>query len=110
MALSAGPVCCRLNSDCLGVASAYANVGLAMLPALTGGGNGTFDAGGLTGAIGGLGGRIPADLQAEFQVLGEGAKAAQGRSLADAGTILGSDKVTRASDAIGDWMDHNCGG
>ena len=98
------------NSDCLGVASAYANVGLAMLPALTGGGNGTFDAGGLTGAIGGLGGRIPADLQAEFQVLGEGAKAAQGRSLADAGTILGSDKVTRASDAIGDWMDDNCGG
>lgn len=96
------------NSDCLAVASAYASIAMALLPSLTGGA-GTYDAGQVTSAIAGLGGDVPTALKPDFQTLNAAAKAAAGKSMQEAGSILGTDAVTAASDHISSWMDKNCG-
>ncbi|QNK82027.1 hypothetical protein [Nakamurella sp. PAMC28650] len=99
------------SSDCLGVASAYASIALALIPSLTGGaGVGTYDATQVTKAIAGLGGSVPAPLKGDFQTLSDAAKSASGKSLTDAGQVLGSPAVTAASDDISKWMTTNCGG
>lgn len=96
------------NSGCLAVAGAYASIGMAMLPSLTG--TGTYDAGQISRAITGLGGSVPPELKGDFETLGAAAQAAQGKSLTDAATILGADGPTKASNDISKWMDKNCGG
>lgn len=99
------------SSDCLGVASAYASIALALIPSLTGGaGVGTYDATQVTKAIAGLGGSVPAPLKGDFQTLSDAAKSASGKSLTVAGQVLGSPAVTAASDDISKWMTTNCGG
>ncbi|MET3805907.1 hypothetical protein ABIB25_002915 [Nakamurella sp. UYEF19] len=97
-----------LSGDCLGVLSAYSTIALALLPSLAGG-HGTYDAGQLTQAIAGLKGNVPDALKADFATLADAAKAATGKSLEEAGQILGAPAVTAASDHISAWTDKNCG-
>jgi hypothetical protein len=96
-----------LSSDCMGVVSAYTSIAMALVPSL--GGTGTYDSSQVASAISGLGGKVPAALQPDFQVLSGAAKQASGKSMEQAGTILGSDAVSKASDDISNWMDKNCG-
>ena len=98
-----------MNPDCMGVLSAYSTIALALLPSLTGGGQGTYDAGQVASAISGLGGQVPIALKGDFATLGNAAKAASGKSLTEAGTILGAPAVSAASDDITKWTDANCG-
>lgn len=99
------------NSGCLGVASAYSSIALALLPSLTGGtGTGTYDPTQVAKAIAGLGGSVPSSLKPDFQTLSDAARSASGKSMADAGQVLGSPAVTAASDDISKWMSANCGG
>jgi hypothetical protein len=87
--------------------SAYTSIAMALVPSL--GGTGTYDSSQVASAISGLGGKVPAALQPDFQVLSGAAKQASGKSMEQAGTILGSDAVSKASDDISNWMDKNCG-
>ena len=101
----AGPAI--LNSDCMGVVSAYTSIAMALVPSL--GGSGTYDSADVANAISSLGGKVPDALKPDFQVLSSAAKQASGKSLEQAGSILGSDAVSKASDDINSWMSKNCG-
>ena len=97
-----------MNPDCMGVLSAYSTIALALLPTLSGG-SGTYDAGQIAQAISGMGGEVPTVLKADFETLSAAAKASSGKSLTEAGQILGAPAVTAASDDITKWTDANCG-
>ncbi|SDO59526.1 hypothetical protein SAMN04515671_1432 [Nakamurella panacisegetis] len=97
-----------MNPDCMGVLSAYSTIALALLPSLSSG-QGTYDAGQIAQAISGLGGKVPDALKGDFETLGSAAKAASGKSLTEAGQILGTPAVSAASDDITKWTDANCG-
>jgi len=101
-----GPV--RFDSNCLPVGGSYASIAMAMLPAL--GGSGTYDAGSVTKAIGGLGGDIPLELKVDFEALRQAAQSAQGKSFRDAIEILDAPGPAAATDHISAWLDKNCGG
>ena len=97
-----------MNPDCMGVLSAYSTIALALLPTLSGG-QGTYNATDIASAISGLGGKVPDALKGDFETLGNAAKAASGKSMTEAGAILGTPAVSAASDDITKWTDANCG-
>ena len=98
-----------LAPGCLAVAGAYANISLALLPALLGG-NGSFNSGDLENTLNSLGGTVPAELAPDIQALGEVAAEANGKSLTDVSNLLSSEKYTTADKHISDWLDANCNG
>jgi len=95
------------NSDCLSVASAYASISLALLPALFGGTE-AFNAGDLQATLDSLSGQVPADLAPDIQALGEVASEASGKSLTDAAALFESEKFTTAQNNIDQWLSANC--
>lgn len=98
------------NPSCLSVGSAYASIMLALLPAITGGQSGTYNADQVASALSGLGGNIPDELKPDFAAVSAATKAAAGKSLEEAGQILDDPAVKKATDDIDTWVTKNCGG
>ena len=96
------------NNACISVAATYATVELSLLSVLTG--TGSYDGSQVLGSLQSLGGSVPAELKDDFTTLTQAVQQANGKSSADAGSILQSAAVTKASDAIKAWLDKNCGG
>ncbi len=96
------------DSDCMGVISAYTSIAMAMVPSLTGSAT-TYSSDQVVQAISGLGGKVPDELKPDFQTLSGAAKTASGKPLVEAGTILGTDAVSAASDHISAWTTKHCG-
>jgi hypothetical protein len=97
------------NGACLSVASAYASISLALLPALFGGTDG-FNAGDLQKALDSLGTNVPAGLAPDFQTMASVAAQANGKSLTEASQLLDGDDFTTAQSHIDAWLSANCGG
>ncbi len=97
------------SSECLSVASAYANISLALLPALFGGTEG-FNAGDLNKSLSELSANVPPELAGDIKVLTDAATAANGKSLSEASQIFGSDEFSTAQSNIDAWLSANCGG
>lgn len=97
------------NGACLSVASAYASISLALLPALFGGNDG-FNAGDLQKALDSLGSNVPAELVPDFQTMASVAAEANGKSLTEASQLLDGDEFTTAQSHIDAWLTANCGG
>src|SRR6478735_5934439 len=95
------------NSDCLSVASAYASISLALLPALFGGTE-QFNAGDLQNSLDSLTGQVPDELAPDIQALAEVATEAGGKSLTDAAGLFESEKFTTAQNNIDQWLTANC--
>lgn len=55
-------------------------------------------------------GDVPAELQQPMAVLHDAAEQSIGKSTTEAAAILGSDQVSKAMDALSQYMDAQCGG
>lgn len=97
------------NSACLSVASAYASISFALLPALLGGSE-NFNAGDLENTVNSLSGNVPPELAPDIQALGEIAAEANGKSLTDVSALLEGDKYKTADQHLSEWLDANCNG
>jgi len=97
------------NGACLSVASAYASISFALLPALLGGTE-NFNAGDLENTVNSLSGNVPPELAPDIQALGEIAAEANGKPLTEVSTLLESEKYTTADKHLSDWLDANCSG
>jgi len=98
-----------LAPGCLEVASAYASISLALLPALFGGTDG-FNAGDLQGSLTELSANVPPELAPDIQTLTDVAAAANGKSLSEAAELFNSDEFTTAQNNIDQWINANCNG
>ncbi len=97
------------DSACLSVASAYASIALALLPALFGGTD-NFDATDLQNTVNSLSGNVPEELAPDIQALGEIAADASGKTLSEASQLFEDPKFTNAQDHIDAWLNANCNG
>ncbi len=94
---------------CIGVGLSFANLMLSIgTSALTG--SGSYNGASVNATIAQLRTSLPSELGPDIDVLAGAAQQANGKSLAQAGDIFDTPAVTRATDAISDWMDKNCGG
>jgi hypothetical protein len=98
-----------LAPGCLEVASAYASLSLALLPALFGGSEG-FNAGDLQKSLGELSAKVPPELAPDIKVLTDAAAAANGKSLTEAADLFNSSEFTAAQNNIDQWLNTNCNG
>ena len=98
-----------LKPGCLEVASAYASISLALLPALFGGTSG-FNAGDLQKSLSELSANVPAELAPDIKTLTDIAAQANGKSLTDASQLLSGDQFTTAQNNIDAWLKTNCNG
>ncbi len=98
-----------LAPGCLEVASAYASISLALLPALFGGSAG-FDAGDLQKSLSELSANVPPELAPDIKVLADAAAAASGKSLSEAADVFNSSEFTTAQNNIDQWINTNCNG
>ncbi len=98
-----------LAPGCLEVASAYASISLALLPALFGGTEG-FNAGDLQKSLAELGSNVPEEIAPDISVLAAAAAAANGKSLSDAAEVFNSSEFTAAQNNIDQWLTANCNG
>ena len=89
------------------MASAYASISLALLPALFGGTE-QFNAGDLQNSLDSLTGQVPDELAPDIQALAEVATEAGGKSLTDAAGLFESEKFTTAQNNIDQWLTANC--
>lgn len=96
-----------LNNECLAVAGLSMTVGLLLAAPLMGGTALTADD--VSKAFEGLD-QVPPELADAMKVLHEAAVEATGKSMADAATILGSDKVSAAFDKLSAYMTEHCDG
>jgi|GEM_PF-1591587 len=97
------------NRACLSVASAYASISLALLPALFGGTD-QFNAGDLQTTLSSLGSNVPPELAPDIQTLADVAASASGKSLTEAAALFESEAFTTAQNHIDAWLTLNCGG
>ena len=94
---------------CIGVGLSFANLMLAIgTSALTGAG--TYNGASVNAAITQLRTSLPSELQPDVDTLANAAQQANGKTLAQAGDIFDAPDVSKATDAISDWVDKNCGG
>ena len=98
-----------LAPGCLEVASAYASISLALLPALFGGTEG-FNAGDLQKSLSELGSNVPEELAPDISTLAAAAAAANGKSLSEAAEVFNSSEFTTAQNNIDAWLTANCNG
>ena len=94
---------------CIGVGLSFANLMLAIgTSALTG--SGTYNGASVNAAITQLRTSLPSALQPDVDILATAAQQANGKTLAQAGDVFDTPDVNKATDAISDWVDKNCGG
>lgn len=97
------------NGACISVSLSYASIGFSTLGALTGGG-GDFDSAGLTKAVAAFAAQAPPELSEAAQELTDLAAQTNGKSNADALSLLDGDAYHQASDQVDAWLTANCGG
>lgn len=98
-----------LAPGCVEVASAYASIALALLPALMGG-TGGYNAGELQGSLSQLSANVPEELAPDITTLSDAAAAANGKSLDEASKLFDSNEFTTAQNNIDGWISANCSG
>lgn len=98
-----------LAPGCVEVASAYAQITMALLPALFGGTEG-YNAGQLEGSLSQLSANVPAELAPDIKTLSDAAAEANGKSLDEASKLFDSDTFTTAQNNIDGWITANCNG
>ena len=98
-----------LKPGCLEVASAYASISLALLPALFGGTDG-FNAGDLEKSLSELSSNVPEELAPDIKTLTDIATQANGKSLTDASQLFNTEQFTTAQNNIDKWLTANCNG
>ena len=100
----AGPIT-GADGGCVSVSSAFSTIMFALQSATDGSGT-PFDPDHISQAIEDA--QLPASLQADFRTVNAAAQLAAGHSAAEAGTILGTSDVTRATSDITTWMRTHC--
>lgn len=96
-----------LSDECLAVAGLSMTVGLLLAAPFMGQSELTADD--VSQAFDGLD-KVPPELQDAMKVLHDAAMAATGKTLAEAATILGSDKVSAAFEQLSTYLSAHCDG
>jgi hypothetical protein len=96
------------SAICITVGTAFAGISMSFLN-VVGSGTGTYDSSAVVASIDSAVAAAPDELKPQFQLLGDAAKQAQGKSLEEATKILGDPKVSQAMDSISTWITKNCG-